>query len=183
MKTNDYANAIMRREDLATDYKLAKFLGLSFPAVRNWRKKGTTADDKSALKFAEVLGIDPAKVLADIHAERSKTPEERKVWQRIAKQFGHAAALLLIVNLSSGGSGAAQASQSNQGLTESLVPNNVYYVKLQYKFSGPTYTEYLLHKDYADAWRLESTAHLVWSAFKGYKRRLKLSSLGMKYYE
>ena len=116
MKTIDYADQIMRRYDLGTDYQLAKFMEMSMQTPRNWRRKGTTADDQTAIKMAALLEIDPAKVLADIHAERSKTPEEKSVWERIAKQFGQAAALALIVNLSLA---FPEEAQADQGVTAS----------------------------------------------------------------
>jgi predicted transcriptional regulator len=70
-----------------TDYRLGKVLQVSHSSITNYLKRGRTMDDDVALKVADLLGIDPAYVLACVHAERSTSVESAKVWERIAAKF------------------------------------------------------------------------------------------------
>jgi hypothetical protein len=48
-----------------------------------------------ALRVAEVLDIDPAKVLLDMHIERSKTPEIRAAWAAVMEKISEGFKTLL----------------------------------------------------------------------------------------
>lgn len=98
MKTTiDYLDKIKEKHKLSSDYKLAKYLGLTTTAIGYYRKKKSTMDDYTALKVAEALGIDPMEVIAMANAERTKSPEVKKAWERIATRTAHAAMLILLV--------------------------------------------------------------------------------------
>lgn len=93
MDTNDYLNLIKERNGWS-DYRIAKELGISRGTVSNYRIKEQHFRDDIAIKVAELLGFRRQKVLADIHAARSKDPSVKKVWERIA-----ASAAMLLVSL------------------------------------------------------------------------------------
>ena len=95
MKTAQYLDAIKRHHQLQSDYAISKLTGWSKQAISNYRNGIRCLSDEHAIKVAELLGKDPAEVIANVHAERTKSPEERKVWLRIARQFGRAAAVVL----------------------------------------------------------------------------------------
>ena len=101
MKTKDYLDEIVRRAGLRdTDYALWKHMhdryGWSRITVVNYRKGATFPSDRHALDIAQELGLDPARVLADITAERAaargKDAEVAAVWKRIAERVSEAAA-------------------------------------------------------------------------------------------
>jgi len=102
MKTTDYLDRLAvifsTSTRPASDYAIAKRLGIPRQSMTRYRKGGTF-DDAVALRVAKALKIDPAPMLADIQAERAKDDEVRQVWERIARQFtrraGRAALFLL----------------------------------------------------------------------------------------
>jgi len=51
------------------------------------------------MRVANVLGIDPAFVVASMHAQRAKRSEEKKLWERIATSMAGMAAALAVIAL------------------------------------------------------------------------------------
>lgn len=96
MNTINYLDALKKALSIESDYKLAQVLGVSRACVSSYRKRGTNFDDSTALRAAELLKIDPAIILADMNAERSKTPETRAVWQDLRDRLTHAAAAIFL---------------------------------------------------------------------------------------
>jgi len=128
MKTTEYLDAIKRKHGIQSDYAISKTLGISRQAISNYRKGSAFFDDVVCLKVAELLNLDPMKVIADIHMERTKDPEVRKIWRRLARQVGRAAAVVLLAGQVVTLPAPAQASVKAPG-------NSVYYVKSRrYRF-------------------------------------------------
>jgi len=90
--TQEYLDAIKARYDLPTDYRLAKFMGMSTQAISHYRHKGTTFSDEVALKVAELLELPEGKVLADMQAERARSERVKAAWREIARKLSQAAA-------------------------------------------------------------------------------------------
>ena len=133
MKTVDYLDAISRRYPRAnrqgivapaTDYALAKLLEKNPSSFTHYRNRGVTFDDQTAVKVAELLDIDPAVVMADMHAERAKDKEVKKIWLRVAHSFKPIFALIIIHSLISG------SPLYTKGYTAPSAYNYGYYVKL-----------------------------------------------------
>jgi len=82
--TQEYLDAIKARYDLRSDYRLAKFMGITHQAVTQYRTKGTTFSDEVALKVAELLELPEGKVLADMQAERARSERVKAVWRMLA---------------------------------------------------------------------------------------------------
>lgn len=87
MKTVEYFKQVKRRLAIESDYALAKALGLQSSAVSKIQSGKHTMGDETALKVAEILGIHPAIVLADLYAEREKNPEIQAVWRGMVEKF------------------------------------------------------------------------------------------------
>lgn len=102
MKTTiDFLDELKARKNCASDYAIAKHLGITPSAVCNYRKGKDFFSDSTAIRVAELLEIDPAIVISSIHAERAKKPEERAIWEGIIERLGGlAAALALGIGLS-----------------------------------------------------------------------------------
>lgn len=83
MTTVDYLDRVKARHGLTSDYALAKLLGLTRASVSLLRSGRNRPDDSTAIKIAHLLGVDPGLVVAQAHADRAKTPEERAVWESI----------------------------------------------------------------------------------------------------
>lgn len=66
---------------LATNYGVAKRLGVAVNAVNTWQRGGGM-DDTAALKIAEELQTDPFPIIARLRRDRAKTPAERNLWEK-----------------------------------------------------------------------------------------------------
>ena len=93
MNTHDYMAALKSALGIGSDYALAQQLNVTQPAVSRWRQNKSTIGDDLAPRVAEILGLSPAKVLADLHAEREKNEALRSVWLSISAQFAKAACI------------------------------------------------------------------------------------------
>ncbi|MEE9445458.1 MAG: DUF3693 domain-containing protein, partial [Cocleimonas sp.] len=79
-------------------------------------------DDETAIKVAELLGINPEIVLADIHAERAKIRKTKKVWEGIAKALRATATTAVIATV-------LLSPPIKSTTYENELPINIYYVK------------------------------------------------------
>ena len=96
MKTTQYLDAIKKRHNLPSDYALQKVLPVGKQAISRYRKKHGFFDDEVCKAVAECLDLDPAQVIADIHAERTNDKELKAIWKRIAASFSRAACVILM---------------------------------------------------------------------------------------
>jgi len=98
MRSYDFIEMFKKHNDLASDYKAAKELGITRQSISLY-KNGRPIDEDLALPIAESLGIEPSEILIVIAGERSKSPKARKAWAKLAKltkQSGKATTKLLI---------------------------------------------------------------------------------------
>lgn len=110
-----------------TYYRIGKMLDITQSNISKYKNGTRFFDDETAIKVAELLGVNPEIVLADIHAERAKIRKTKEVWQGIAKALRATAAAVLV-------SAILVLDNSNTSLLSGTyaeqVPNNLYYVKL-----------------------------------------------------
>lgn len=99
MNTLEYMAALKKRLNIESDYALSKALGVSKQAVSRYAKGHGQFDDEVAIRVADLLDMHKGLVLLDMHRERAKTPQERKVWQDIFQGF---LTLLLPANVGEG---------------------------------------------------------------------------------
>lgn len=78
-----------------SDADLARRLGLTRAAVNNWRKGTAHPDAESIEKMANAVGEPVGPWLAQIEAERARTPANRQVWLRLAATLGTTLAVTL----------------------------------------------------------------------------------------
>ena len=121
--TVELLDSISRRLGDASDYRIAKELGVDKATVSRWRVGKGTMSDGTALRVAELLGDNPAHVLAAIHADRTDSPEARKVWRKLAASLGTTSAGLMGAALLLTHSGAAHATTLAQGAIDAPPPN------------------------------------------------------------
>lgn len=67
-------------------YRVAKNLELKNPRVLNWAHGKSCPTPKEAVRIAEILGIDPAFVVASMEAQRQSEPDLAEVWHTIAEK-------------------------------------------------------------------------------------------------
>lgn len=122
--TIEILDAIKARHGNATDYKLAKLLGVSRQQVSNYYNpaRHDSLSEEGAIVAANLLGVDAALLIAAIHAEKAKSEGARNVWKDIVERLGGVAACVLIAAGLGAEPSPAHASQPEAG-------PHVYYVK------------------------------------------------------
>ena len=81
--TADFLNDLRAHFGVPSDNKLAPAMGWERQQVSRYRLLKQTFDDRTAIRVAGVLGIEPDHVLACMAAQRA-IPESRPAWERIA---------------------------------------------------------------------------------------------------
>ena len=118
----DLLDEVKRRHNIATDYQLAKVMGVSKQRLYQWRGGKAYADDSAALRLAELLDMDEGAALAVVHGSRAKDPTVAEAWNRLASRLsGAAPAVLAAVALAAMLSAAPSPA--------ALGADSVYYVK------------------------------------------------------
>ena len=114
----------------ASDYRIAKELGVTRAAVSRWRAGHNAMGDEVAVTVAERLGDNPAYVLARLHEDMAETPAVRKVYKQIAATFAGKAAAAVVAALLSGHATNSEASTSAPRSPGSNFAYTICYVKL-----------------------------------------------------
>jgi len=100
-------DALSKKFEGASDYRIGKMLNVSSSAVvSNWRNGRSFLSQDYALKVAELLGWEPAYVIACVERERAEkdsrleqTDEIKATWEKIADKFRPIAASILLACL------------------------------------------------------------------------------------
>jgi hypothetical protein len=92
--TNKFLDKCKAKLNVTSDYGLAKQLGISTSQISNYRNQKIQADDFVAVRMAEVLRLDPIRVIAAIHAEREKNEDKRAFWKKYSAAAATVTALL-----------------------------------------------------------------------------------------
>lgn len=87
MKAAAWIDKVKVARGWESDYRVAKELGISRNTISNYRTKTPTLDEDTAEKLAAALGIDPAGIIIDQVAERSKNAATRATLSRMASQL------------------------------------------------------------------------------------------------
>ncbi|MBY4945092.1 hypothetical protein K6V92_00440 [Cupriavidus respiraculi] len=88
MKTTlQYVDAVKAKLNLPSDYAIAKALGVTRAAVSSYRNQRTFFDDLTAVRVAEILGLNPMEVIAAANRERAKSEDARRVWSGLFDRF------------------------------------------------------------------------------------------------
>jgi transcriptional regulator with XRE-family HTH domain len=84
MKTTvQYLDALKRRLDLPSDYAAAKALGVTRAAVSRYRNGLSVFDEATAIRTAELLGLDPLEVISACKAASAPDEHTRSVWETL----------------------------------------------------------------------------------------------------
>lgn len=88
MKTTiEWLDAVKARLDLPSDYAAAKALGVTRGAVSKYRNQLSVFDEKTCIRVAEILGVDPLEVIASARVESAKDAQTRTVWTHALEIF------------------------------------------------------------------------------------------------
>ena len=94
MKPSEYIEAAKKAQKVATDYALAKTIGINKARISDWQNGKSWPDAYACAKLAEAANLEPMKVLADIEAQREKNPAKAKFWRSI---LGKGERLILVL--------------------------------------------------------------------------------------
>lgn len=94
-KTIEYIEALKKNYKLTSDYQVSKKLGVSRERISNYRTEKSMFDDEMCIHVADLLKLDPLKVIADVHGDRAKKDTERQFWRNLAKHVPNLAAGLM----------------------------------------------------------------------------------------
>ncbi len=88
MKAAEWIDRVKTTRKWESDYRVAKELGFSRNTIANFRSgRSGTMDEETAFKVANALSIQPAAVIIDQAAERSKLPEVAAALHKLADQL------------------------------------------------------------------------------------------------
>ena len=85
MKAYEWINRVKREKRVASDYAVAKLLGVTQSAISVLRTRESTMSDETSVKVALALGIAPITVLIDQHHERTTNQCVREAWERLSR--------------------------------------------------------------------------------------------------
>jgi predicted transcriptional regulator len=117
MKTAEYLAAVKARRNISSDYALAKALGVSRQRASDYILGKSIPATLVCFKIAEILGEQPAGVIAELELERAEKmakEADASEWKGVLKRLGGAAASILLASLVgwSASPGAASASEA-----------------------------------------------------------------------
>lgn len=95
MKTSDYLQAAKAKTGAKRNRDLAKALELSDAALCRYESGERVMDDYTAAKVAEILGIEPMRIIAQANAEREKDTKRKAFWEAMT-MGGIAASLFML---------------------------------------------------------------------------------------
>ncbi len=90
MKTTQYLDAAKKALGIESDYALSVHLGFTRAFMSKLRTGKLVLSNTTAARIAEIIDVDPLKVIADMELERGTNDE---LWQRIARKV---AAVVLV---------------------------------------------------------------------------------------
>lgn len=111
--------AAKQAKGIPSNYRLARVMGVSDNTLNNWQSGRAMPGEVQAVRLAEMAGIDPGVVLAELAAERAKDEGSRAAWRSIAERLkggAVAAGVALLVGFG-GGPDAGAAVPSPEGAT------------------------------------------------------------------
>lgn len=103
MKPAEYLEAAKARLNIASDYALAKRLGVRPQSMTGYTDGSRNIPLDMAYKLAITLEMDPAQVVADLEAQREKNPQRKDFWTgfiRRASMLAVTVACTLVLNFS-----------------------------------------------------------------------------------
>ena len=125
-KTIKLLDDLSAAKEGASDYAIAKHLGVTKQAVSLWRTGKGSMGDNACIVAAKILKRPLHELLIISAEEKAESDEARATWTKIAKQLSKTAAVGVIATLGITGFQSAKATTTAVSNTPSL------YIMLNY---------------------------------------------------
>jgi transcriptional regulator with XRE-family HTH domain len=125
--TNILLDMYVKKVQAHTLAEAARKLGLTGPALSNWRNGTSHAQPEAVESMARACGLDPEEWVLRIQADRETIPARKKVWLRAAQRLAATAALIALTFGLAVQTAKAHPYDSARNFAESR--DYVYYVK------------------------------------------------------
>lgn len=130
MNTRELIAAVKAAQGITSDYRLARFLGVTDQTVGNWQHGRRRPDDETAIRLAGLAGLDPDAVLVALYEERATDEASRAAWARIASRLARAGVAGVVAVLAVTGSPDAPAFASETDSNPAKVPGASLHIML-----------------------------------------------------
>lgn len=97
MNSRELIVALKKHTGVETDYGIAKMLDTQPTTVTNWVRRQTAMSDEYVVRCAELMGVDPAWLLASIRAEQC-SGKAKTVWKRLAASLAAGAFCFIVAH-------------------------------------------------------------------------------------
>lgn len=84
------------RASIESDYRLAKVIGISHGTMTGYRSGKSMPDARVLEQLCALSGDDVAVVMAQVQAERERTPEGKNMWLMVAARLRGAASTAIL---------------------------------------------------------------------------------------
>jgi hypothetical protein len=95
MDINELLDKAKTRANLASDYALAKALGIQTGIVANWRKGKRHPSNDEAVQLATLAGLPEMEVIARIEMETAKNEKKKAFWKHYIESRGLTACMMM----------------------------------------------------------------------------------------
>jgi Phage related protein len=111
------------KANLESDYRLSKVIGITHSAMTHYRMGRSLPNESIIGQLCALSGDDPDVIAAQIQAARSKSPEAKNLWLRVAARMSGGAstailsvcfAIALIAGLATPTGASAQDASNNR---------------------------------------------------------------------
>jgi len=126
--TNKLLDMYMEAVQASTLTAAAAKLGVSRPALSNWRAGTSHAEPELVEKMAKACKLDAEEWVLLVQADREILPARKQVWLRAAQRLAATAAIVALTLGLDVQTAKAAFTKNGQNFVE--VPASVYYVKL-----------------------------------------------------
>lgn len=85
--STELLDAAKTAQGIASDYRLAKLLGVPGGTVSNYRRGANFPANSIAWRLGELAGIDPATAMIGCNLERTSNPADRALWRELGRRI------------------------------------------------------------------------------------------------
>ena len=82
MKPSEWLDKAKKKENIQSDYRLAKIIGIEPASISTMRRRDNGMDNYTAIRIAEILEINKLIVIIDMEMKKAKSEEKKEFWKK-----------------------------------------------------------------------------------------------------